>query len=180
MKCVTDRLDEGLNGPHEGKVGIPSAARPFESVEHFYAASAPGLVRLASGLLGSVEDGREAVQDVFARLIPRWDRIDTPAAYARRAVVNECRSRSRRFRTASRRRSLAVSAAAAEQEHLELLDVLATLPYKQRAVLVFRYYADLPDAEIAQILGVSRGTVASLGARALKSIRRKVSPDEVF
>ncbi len=50
---------------------------------------------------------------------------------------------------------------------------LQELPRKMRAVLVLRYYEDLPDAEIARILGVSRGTVRSQAARALDKLRIK-------
>ena len=56
----------------------------------------------------------------------------------------------------------------------ELLDVLATLPERQRAALVLRYYADLPGSEIATMLGCREGTVKSLIHRGLEKLREKV------
>jgi RNA polymerase sigma factor (sigma-70 family) len=56
----------------------------------------------------------------------------------------------------------------------EMLDAIDVLPYRQKAVVVLRYWLDLSEAEIAQILGCRPGTVKSLGARALRRLRKAV------
>ncbi len=60
----------------------------------------------------------------------------------------------------------------------ELLDAIATLPYKQRAVLVLRYWADLREEEIANIVGVRPATVRSITARALAQLRKELPDDQ--
>jgi RNA polymerase sigma factor (sigma-70 family) len=63
----------------------------------------------------------------------------------------------------------------AEESPLDLWDELAKLPKRQRAVLVLRYYEDRPDAEIAEMLGISPGTVRSQASRALDKLRGTVN-----
>jgi RNA polymerase sigma factor (sigma-70 family) len=70
-------------------------------------------------------------------------------------------------------RDAGVEAFAAE----ELADVLVTLPHRQRAAIVLRYYHDLPDREIARVLGCRVGTVASLVHRALERLREVLPRD---
>jgi RNA polymerase sigma factor (sigma-70 family) len=60
----------------------------------------------------------------------------------------------------------------APSEHVEMWDALAHLPAPRRTVLVLRYYLDLPEAEVAQILGWRIGTVKSATHRALRDLRR--------
>ena len=61
-------------------------------------------------------------------------------------------------------------------EACELLDVIYALPYRQKAVIVLRYYEDLSEAQIAAALGCRRGTVKSLAARALAGLRKEIEP----
>jgi len=95
-------------------------------------------------------------------------------AYARRAIVNAHVSRVRR--RASGETTLAelperADVAALPEEHDAMWRAIATLPRRQRAVLVLRYYADLPDREIAAHLGATEGTVRSLASRAFATLR---------
>lgn len=61
-------------------------------------------------------------------------------------------------------------------EHDELFDALATLPWRQRAALVLRFHADLADADIASALGCRPSTVRSIIHRALGSLRKELQP----
>jgi RNA polymerase sigma-70 factor (sigma-E family) len=133
------------------------------------------MVRMAYLLTGSVETAQDIVQDAFVRMHGRWSSVREPDAYLRAAVVNGCRSYHRR-RVAERRavgREVAGDAVAAD----ELADVLVTLPHRQRAAIVLRYYHDLPDRDIARVLGCRVGTVASLVHRALARLREVLPRD---
>jgi RNA polymerase sigma factor (sigma-70 family) len=131
------------------------------------------MVRLACALTGSETLAQDLVHDVFIRAHARWDRIEHPRSYVRAAVVNACRSASRR---AKRERS-AEPLFVVEDVNLgadEMFDALSALPYRQRAALVLQYYEGLPQAEIAEILRCREGTVASLVHRGLAQLRRVI------
>jgi RNA polymerase sigma-70 factor (sigma-E family) len=138
------------------------------------------LLRLALMLSGGVHTAEDLVQTVLARAHGRWDRIgslDHPEAYLRTMVVNEFLSWRRRLK--NRERPLAelpdlstnedIGARQAQRDTAWRL--LAELPRQQRAVLVLRFYEDLPDDEIAAVLGCTASTVRSNAARGLASLR---------
>lgn len=158
-------------------------------LEAFAAEHGPALQRLAFLLSGgSTEEAEDIVQTVLVRIVQRGlDGVDNPAAYARRAVVNEHRTLRRRRITALR--SIARFPAASESvdpaldERFAILAALRRLGRRERAAVVLRYYADRPDEEIAEILGCTRATVRSLVYRALPRLRRYLTehptPDEL-
>ncbi len=113
------------------------------------------------------------VQDCFVRLHGHYERLDTPERYARQAVVNACRSHFRRAGRERDRRPLlyVVDGDGQEVAAGELHDVLMALPYRQRAAVVLRYYSDLSELEIAEVLGCRPGTVGSLIHRGLERLR---------
>ncbi len=147
------------------------AGRP--SFADFYLAQYPGLVRLAYVLTSSSELAEDMVQDCFVRLHGHYERLDTPERYARQAVVNACRSHFRRAGRERDRRPLlyVVDGDGQEVAAGELHDVLMALPYRQRAAVVLRYYSDLSELEIAEVLGCRPGTVGSLIHRGLERLR---------
>jgi len=138
------------------------------------------LLRLALMLTGVREDADDLVQSALLRAHKHWARISSMGAvdaYMRRIVLNEHVSylrRQGRLRgaTARDRPTIEVvdpSSVLADRE--AMWQALATLPAKQRAVLVLRYYEDLPDDQIADVLQCSVGTVRSNVSRALRSLR---------
>jgi RNA polymerase sigma-70 factor (sigma-E family) len=142
------------------------------------------LVRLALMLVGDKPTAEDVVQDAFAGLHARRDRLrpdgDT-LAYVRAAVLNRCRSVLRRRAIARRLGStrdlqLGGLAASAEQHVLraedrkEVLTALAKLPRRRQEVLILRYYLDLSVDEIATTLRISPGTVKSTAARGLAAL----------
>jgi RNA polymerase sigma factor (sigma-70 family) len=131
------------------------------------------MVRLAWALTGSEATAEDLVQDAFVRVQARWERVEHPRAYLRQAVVNACRSASRR---AKRERTAAppLLAEVAQLEADELFDALARLPYRQRAALVLQFYEGLSQSEIAVLLRCREGTVASLVHRGLAQLRRVI------
>ena len=157
------------------KLDLPATddARPADLAELF-AEEYLGMVRLATLLVDDQARAEELVQDAFVRVHRRWARIDNPGAYLRTAVVNACRSHLRRRRLARHRDPLLHADAdrVASQDPDELTDALAALPYRRRAAIVLRYYADLPDAEIAAAIGVRPPTVRTLIHRGLADLRK--------
>jgi RNA polymerase sigma-70 factor (sigma-E family) len=144
------------------------------SFEALYAAEATAMSRLAYLLVGSPEQAQELVHDAFARLYERWDRVDNPGAYLRTCVVNGCKDSLRRRRLAER--ELADRRADAQLGADHLVDALATLPHRERAAIVLRYYEDRSEADIAELLGVRPGTVKSLLHRGLAHLREVIEP----
>lgn len=158
-------------GP-EGPEGAPTEFEAF--CREIYAP----MVRLAFLLTSSIETAEDVVQDVLARTQPRWSKIDEPGAYVRRAVVNACNSHHRRrFRErAHRDRVGRLETEPAGLDADELFDVLAALPARMRSALVLRYYQDLPESEIAKLLGCAPGTARSLIHRGLARLRLVLEP----
>lgn len=139
----------------------------------FVRAYAP-MVRLAHLITGSNAIAEELVQDAFVAVWPRVSQLANPTAYLRMTVVNRCKSWGRR-QSLERRRALAMNTPVLDDVgHAELLDALATLPSRQRAALVLRFYEDLSEADTAAALGCRPGTVKSLVSRGLAALREVV------
>lgn len=154
---------------------VPSNAASSDSFDAFFRATYPGTVRLAHLLTGSNAVAEELAQDAFANIYPRYNSLQTPRSYLRAATVNVCRNWYRsRTREVDRFRRHGVSETETSSEVAELLDTIRKLPYRQRAVLVLRYWLDLSEADIAETLGCRAGTVKSLHSRALTAIRKEL------
>ncbi|MDN5748385.1 MAG: SigE family RNA polymerase sigma factor [Pseudonocardia sp.] len=144
------------------------------------------LVRLAVLLVDDPSTAEDVVQEAFAGLHRHWTGLRDEAAavgYLRTAVVNGSRSVLRRRRTAREyvpphqvNARSAESLAMLSAEHQAVVDALATLPPRQREVLVLRYYGGLSEAEIAEATGISRGTVKSTASRALDAVSHVLRP----
>ena len=144
------------------------------------------LVRLAVLLVDDPATAEDVVQEAFAGLHRHWTGLRDEAAavgYLRTAVVNGSRSVLRRRRTAREyvpphqvNARSAESLAMLSAEHQAVVDALATLPPRQREVLVLRYYGGLSEAEIADATGISRGTVKSTASRALDAVSHVLNP----
>lgn len=148
-------------------------------MEGFAAAHGQSLLTFAYLLTGGHRaQAEDLVQSVLAALVLRGlDGLRQPHAYARRSIVNEYTSQGRRG--SMHRRMLARWSGGAREhlpgpepeDRLAVLDALRDLTDKERSAVVLRYFEDLPDAEIADILGCSRSTVRSLVHRALPKLR---------
>lgn len=154
----------------------PRSSWPTSFVELYRAQYAP-MVRLAYLLTGSNALAEEVVQEAFVRVRGHLAEVNGPVGYLRTTVVNGCKNLHRRSAVERRyldsgRRDLVAEAVADATD--ELADALGALPYRQRAVVVLRYYLDLSEAEIAEVLGCRPGTVKSLAHRALAELRRSL------
>ncbi|MFB4276605.1 MULTISPECIES: SigE family RNA polymerase sigma factor [unclassified Nonomuraea] len=149
----------------------------------FVAARSPALMRLGFLLTGGDQHAAEdLVQTALARLVSKWRRVQAPEAYARQIMYRQQVSWWR----ASVRRGEVVQASPPEREERDahhqselrmvLRAALARLTARQRAVLVLRYFEDLPEQEVARMLGCSVGTVRSTAHRSLARLR-EIAPE---
>jgi len=147
--------------------------QPDLSFTELYRARYASLVRLASVVLDDDEVAEEVVQDAFARLHLRWDRVDDPASYVHRSVVNACRDvlRRRRVERAFLRRSHP-SSTLPEPDYLG--DALARLPARERIALILRHYEGFSEQQIAETLHCPPGTVKTLLHRGTQRLRRQI------
>jgi RNA polymerase sigma-70 factor (sigma-E family) len=151
--------------------------------DDFYVALRPRLVRTAYAVSGDLGIAEDAVQTAFAKAYRSWRRIsrlDSPEAYVRRMAVNEVLNTRR---TAHVRREVVQAevpdAADAVSDdgalvHDEMWQAVQSLPPRQRAVLVLRYYEDLSEQQIADVLGCRPGTVKSQASAALATLRTRL------
>jgi RNA polymerase sigma-70 factor (sigma-E family) len=169
-------------------MSVTTRARPNDSVDHgrladLYARHAPAAGRLAYLLTGDAHLAEDLTQEAFVRAFGRYRDIRRPEAfewYLRRTLVNLTRSHFRRRRTerdylAAQPKVEASTPAADPTEHDAMWLTLQTLPPRQRAAIVLRYYEDLTDAQVAEALRCPIGTVKSLIHRGLERLRTEVS-----
>ena len=164
-----------------------------EAFSAYVAARQHALVRTAFLLTGDHHSAEDLVQAALARTYLAWGRIrDGHAidAYVRRTMINEHTSwwrRAWRHRERSTAELPEPPAAADPDvgERDEVWELVRTLPPRQRAVVVLRFYEDLTEADTADALGCSVGNVKSQASRALATLRKRISagagsPDNDF
>ncbi|GAB3187956.1 RNA polymerase sigma-70 factor (sigma-E family) [Micromonospora palomenae] len=150
--------------------------------EEFADSRLTALLRYAVMLTGDPHQAQDLVQDTMVRVQLNWRRVaraDSPERYVRRMLTNQYvdwrrGSWMRRVLLRGEPDESTPPAADHAQDAVDrdqVWSLLARLPRRQRASLVLRYYEDLPDAEIAEILGCAVGTVRSSISRALATLR---------
>ena len=143
--------------------------------DRFVAASTDTLLRTAYLIVWDLPEAEDLVQETLFKVARRWpkvSRMDHPAAYARQVLVNlaldgRVKRARRRDELSAARPGEPAAPTVPLDGHDELHAALVALPPRQRAVLVLRYYLDLPEAEVAAALECSLGTVKSTASRAL-------------
>lgn len=147
--------------------------------EAFVRDSGPALLRTATLLTGSREQGQDLLQDALERCLRRWPRIrvEFPAAYVRTTMVRLVRRRrldgvlSRAVSTAEHEHADPADDIGTVELRQSLLAALRRLPPGQRAAVVLRHWEGIPEAETARLLGCSVGTVKSQTSRGLAALR---------
>jgi RNA polymerase sigma-70 factor (sigma-E family) len=160
-----------------------SAEREFE---RFVDDVTDNLVRIGYLMTSDPHETEDLVQETLLRVAKRWKHVSCmayPAAYARRVLVNlVIDGRRRRARVKgeldtpsdidghanSRAREMAAEIESASEVRL----IVASLPRRQRAVIVLRYCEDMPESEVAELLGCSIGTVKSTASRGVARLRQ--------
>ena len=161
------------------------AAHDRQFTEFVEGSRAP-LSRIAVMLVGDRTAADDLLQDALVKTYLSWGRIEPglARAYARRVMVNLATDRWRRRRyeatpgdLGDRHEHLPSAAALAGVEDRDrIVRELARLTPRERAMVVLRYYADLAEAQVADELGVSVGTVKSTCSRALARLRPGAEP----
>lgn len=164
--------------------------REVRDFESWLVAREPSLRRLAGLLAPDPHTAADLVAATLAKMYLAWPRLSQrdggngADAYARTILLNEHRSWWRR---AFRRREVvsdvvpdvaAPAEAAYDGGDDEVWSWVVSLPPRQRAVIVLRYYEQLTEAEIADVLGISVGTVKSQASRALAALRTRVPQED--
>ncbi len=156
---------------------------PAPDFATWYASAFPTISRALALAAGDPVVGEEATAEAFARALARWSRVGTmasPEAWTYAVAVNELRRTWRR--AALERRALARH----REDHVPppaepddaLWRAVAQLPPRQRTAVALRYVADLPEADIADAMNVTRGTVAASLAAARKTLSTRLVPDD--
>lgn len=158
---------------------------PAPDFAQFYAAAWPRLLRTTYAVAGDRQRAEDALQTAFAQAYARWARVSRaqdPLAYVRKMAVNAALAQ---HRLAFTRRehpgdTPERSEAAPDDAVLvrdEVWPAVRALPPRQRAVVVLRYYEDLSERQIAEVLRCRPGTVKSQAAAALATLRARLGED---
>jgi RNA polymerase sigma-70 factor (sigma-E family) len=154
--------------------------QPVADLEAFLAERGEPLLRTAVLLAGGREAGQDLLQAALERLLQHWGAVvGDPEGYLRRTLYNLAADGWRRQRAWQRPLALlrggasaaAANAVAQVDQRDALIRLLSQLPPRQRAVIVARYWEQLSEAETAQALGCSPGTVKSAASRGLRRLR---------
>jgi len=166
--------------------GAGLATAPLEwdaerAVTAIYSEHYRSLVRLAAFLVRDSATAEEVVQDSFVAMHGAWRRLrdtDKALSYLRQSVVNRSRSVLRHRMVVDKNTPKpppdmpsAEQGAIIQLERSAVVSALRSLPDRQREALVLRYYGDLSEAQIASMMGISRGAVKSHTARAMAALR---------
>jgi RNA polymerase sigma-70 factor (sigma-E family) len=162
-----------------GRVATHGRAARDAEFESWLVAREPALQRTAHLLTGDVHTAQDLVQVTLAKLYLAWDRIQDRGSvdgYARKILVNEHRTAWRRPVRRREQVTAEVPDRAAPEQSYDgqreaVWTFVASLPPRQRAVVVLRFYEQLTEPEIADLLGISLGTVKSQSSRALAALR---------
>ena len=157
------------------------------AVTAIYSEHYRSLVRLAAFLVRDNATAEEVVQDSFVAMHGAWRRLrdtDKALSYLRQSVVNRSRSVLRHRMVVDKNTPKpppdmpsAEHGAIIQLERSAVVSALRALPDRQREALVLRYYGDLSEAQIASMMGISRGAVKSHTARAMAALRAVLERD---
>lgn len=159
-----------------GVVGTPGA-----DFDDWYRVAHPRLLAALLAFTGSVDLARDSVDEACMRAVVRWSRVGemaSPDAWVYRTAINHAKRGMRR--AGLERRLLAGSKPGEEALPApaeEIWDAVRRLPVRQRAAIILRYVVDLPEAEVAEIMKISRGTVASTLSEARRRLGQVLHDD---
>ncbi len=145
----------------------------------WYGQEASRLSHAVAAMIGDAALAEEAVAEASARAYSRWKRVsamDSPSGWVVRVSLNIAKSRFRRLATARRKARMLVPATEIAPPEFDdrLWGLVAKLPERSRHAVVLRYVADLPESDVADVLGVTRSTVATLLSRARGRLREQL------
>jgi RNA polymerase sigma-70 factor (ECF subfamily) len=163
FRSVRDLSRQGGHGIDQAGELVKLSKRP-DSFDSWYAREHPRLVATLLLSTGDIELATDGVDEAFTRALEKWNQVsvmESPTGWAFRVALNHARRTARRrameHRLFLRRPKIVPVPAPAG----EIWQIVSGLPPRQREVVVLRHIGDLSEAEIAQVLGISRSTVSS-------------------
>lgn len=160
---MTARITTGADG-----------ARDDAAFTEFVTARLPHLLKVGRALAGDEQRGADLVQDALERTLLHWRNVRDPDAFVRRAMVNRSVSVWRKQWRERPLTEMREPVGSDRPPDHELLAAVKRLPPRQRAVIALRYYVDITEAQTAEALGCSVGTVKSQANRAMKALRAEL------
>ena len=175
-----------------GGVTVATRVTATEGISQLYESQWAGLVRLVWLLLHDQQAAEDVAQDAYIATYRNWDRLrdeEAAVAYLRRCAVNGARSAIRHLMVVRRETEAEAGradaagrlsapgsdvAALLRLDGDQLMRALATLPDRQREVIVLRYYSDLSEAQIAEALEISPGSVKTHAYRGLRALCERI------
>ena len=159
-------------GRDESSSGVPLRSSP-EGFDAFVRARLPSLLRFGRALTGSEHAGADLVQDALEVALVRWSKVAErdPEAYIRKVMVNRNISVWRKWRREQLVERLPESGYVDREWDDTVLVALRALAPRQRAVIALRYLTDLTEAQTAEVLGCSVGTVKRQSSDAMARLR---------
>lgn len=156
----------------------------MEDFKRWYEQEHPRVLSVCAALTGELSDAGEATDEAFARALERWPVVSSmtsPGGWVQVVALNRLRRTLRR--RSHEQRLLRMSPGGGGHAGTAIPDpdlwaAVASLAPRQRAAVLLRYVHDLPEAAIAEAMGVSRGTVASTLAAARGNLQRMLRPAE--
>jgi RNA polymerase sigma-70 factor (sigma-E family) len=174
-------LDSAVEAEQISPADIAASPAGFDdpSFRDYVVARSRALLRTAYLLTGNKADAEDLVQSALAKTYLAWDRIEDRGAldgYVRRAMVNTHiswwrRRRLEEFPTDEIPDQAVADPTLSSDMHESLQRAIDRLPQRMRAAVMLRYYEDMTEAEIADVLGISLGTVKSTVSRAVAKLR---------
>lgn len=152
---------------------VPPTAEPDFTT--FYEREFTRAARFAWLLVRSSAVAEDLAQEAFIALARQFDLIEDPAAFLHRVLVNQARTWQRNeHRNALKLVRASHDLGPLSPADVDLFDLVGTLPYRQRVVIVARYWLGWSETEIAAALKCRPGTVKSLASRALARLRKEM------
>lgn len=164
-----------------GSAGLSGDMTTLEGVDaefaRFYRDTYVRMERVAFLLSGSAAAAADITQDCYLELYRRWGSVTSPRAYLRRSIAHAAAARHARRQREVRDWEAARVLRDDRERSLEYLaDAIGALPYRQRAVVVLKFFCDLTEAEIADATGLRPGSVGPTVTRALARLRKEIEP----
>jgi RNA polymerase sigma-70 factor (sigma-E family) len=173
------RVPSARTGSAPELAGVPAPCQGDPEFREYVRTRSRALLRTAYLLTGNRADAEDLVQSALAKTYLAWDRIEDRSAldgYVRRAIVNTHISWWRRRRVEEFPMDELPDQAVVDHDMGSDMDEILRsavdrLPQRMRAAIMLRYFDDMTEAEVAEVLGVTLGTVKSTVARAMAKLR---------